>query len=313
MNYKDEKGFKTVIVIPTLNGGNPLNQLLVSICDQSCQPYRKIIIDSASTDNSLLVAKKYDFEVVSISRNEFNHGLTRQQGVEMAEDADIIIFLTQDAILADSEALSRLVACFSNSDIGAAYGRQLPHSNATPIEAHARLFNYSAVSRVKSLEDAPRLGIKTAFISNSFAAYRRSALLSVGGFPANTILSEDTYVAAKMLLDRWKITYCAEAQVYHSHNYNLLQEFKRYFDIGVFQARESWIREAFGQAEGEGIRYVVSEIKYLWKNDNKKLIVLACIRTILKYVGYKLGLGEKNIPNYVKRYLSMHSRYWKYK
>ena len=42
--------------------------------------------------------------------------------------------------------------------------------------------------------------MKTAFNSNSFAAYRRKALKDVGGFPINTILSEDMYVTAKMLL-----------------------------------------------------------------------------------------------------------------
>lgn len=302
--------FKVAFIIPTLNGGQRFEQLLASISNQSYQPYRKIIIDSASRDQTVMLAQEAGFEVVSISRDTFNHGLTRQQGVEMAPDADIVLFLTQDAVLADSESLVRLIESFSAVNIGAAYGRQLPHLNAMPIEAHARLFNYPAVSSVKSIEDAPRLGIKTAFISNSFAAYRRSALMDVGGFPSNTILSEDTYAAAKMLLHGWKIAYCADAQVYHSHNYSFIQEFKRYFDIGVFQARESWIREKFGQAEGEGLKYVMSEMKYLW-NHHSYLIPFACIRTVLKYIGYKLGLWEKQIPVSVKRHISMHKRYWK--
>ncbi len=302
--------FKVALIIPTLNGGELFERLLTSISIQSYQPYRKIIIDSASRDQTVMLAQTAGFEVVSISRDTFNHGLTRQQGVEMVQDADIVLFLTQDAILADSEALVRLVESFAAANIGAAYGRQLPHLNAMPIEAHARLFNYSAVSSVKSLEDASRLGIKTAFISNSFAAYRHSALMSVGGFPPNTILSEDTYVAAKMLLHGWKIAYCTEAQAYHSHNYSFIQEFKRYFDIGVFQARESWIREKFGQAEGEGLRYVISEMRYLW-NHCSYLIPFAFIRTVLKYIGYKFGLWEKKIPISVKRHISMHKEYWK--
>ncbi|GMB01646.1 glycosyltransferase [Pelosinus sp. IPA-1] len=303
--------FKVALIIPTLNGGELFKQLLTSISNQSYQPCRKIIIDSTSKDQTVVLARKAGFEVVSISPDAFNHGLTRQQGVEMVADADIIIFLTQDAILADSEVLSRLVACFTNSDIGAAYGRQLPHSNATPLEAHARLFNYSAVSRIKSIEDSPALGIKTAFISNSFAAYRRSALIGIGGFPINTILSEDTYVAAKMLLAGYKIAYCAEAQAYHSHNYSFIQEFKRYFDIGVFQAREYWIRDKFGQAEGEGLRYIVSELKYLWRHNYISFFPSFGVRTLLKYMGYKLGLWEKKIPTSIKRRISMHNRYWK--
>lgn len=303
---------KVALIIPTLNGGELFKNLLTSISNQSYQPCRKIIIDSTSKDQTVVLARKAGFDVVSISLNSFNHGLTRQQGVEMAEDADIIIFLTQDAVLADSEALSQLIASFSIApDIGAVYGKQLPHTNATPLEAHARLFNYPVVSRIKSIEDAPKLGIKTAFISNSFAAYRRSALMEVGGFPANTILGEDTYVAAKMILSGLKIAYCAEARVYHSHNYSFIQEFKRYFDIGVFQARESWIREKFGQAEGEGVRYIVSEMKYLWRHNYISFFPSFCVRTLLKYMGYKLGLLESKIPISAKRRISMHNRYWK--
>ena len=84
------------------------------------------------------------------------------------------------------------------------------------------------------------IGIKAAFLSNSFAAYRRSALESVGGFPSDTIFGEDTFAAAKMLLNGWKIAYSAEATVYHSHNLTFIEEFRRYFDIGVFHSREKW-------------------------------------------------------------------------
>ena len=45
---------------------------------------------------------------------------------------------------------------------------------------------------------------------------------------------------------------------YHSHNYTFFEEFKRYFDVGVFHEKESWILEEFGQASGEGANYVKS-------------------------------------------------------
>lgn len=311
MNYKDKRALKTIIVIPTLNGGDKFNRLLKSISKQSYQPHRKIMIDSTSTDNTLSVGAKYDFEVVSISRDAFNHGLTRQQGVEMVPEADVVVFLTQDAILTDELAIENLVDCFQDTTVGIAYGRQLPLQGAKPLGAYARLFNYPPESRVKSLMDAGELGIKTAFVSNSFAAYRCSALKEVGGFPSNTILSEDMYVAAKMLIGGWKVAYCAEAQVYHSHDYSLLQEFKRYFDIGVFQGREKWIRECFGQAEGQGFHYVESELKYLWNHHYRGLIPEALVRTAIKYLGYKLGLAERCFSSDFKRYLSMNSHYWK--
>ena len=80
-----------------------------------------------------------------------------------------------------------------------------------------------------------------AFISNSFAAYRVSVLKEVGGFPDDVIFGEDMFVATKMLKAGYKIAYAAGACVYHSHDYSLWQEMKRYFDMGVFHAREPWI------------------------------------------------------------------------
>lgn len=109
--------------------------------------------------------------------------------------------------------------------------------------------------------------MKTAFISNSFAAYRKQAIQEVGGFPTHTILCEDMFVAARMLLNGWKVAYVSDACVYYSHNYTILQEFKRYFDIGVFHAREKWIRDSFGQAEGSGIAFVKMEIKAILKKS----------------------------------------------
>ncbi|BBM05676.1 hypothetical protein HAALTHF_27910n [Vreelandella aquamarina] len=87
-------------------------------------------------------------------------------------------------------------------------------------------------------------------MSNSFAAYRREALLAAGGFPEGTILSEDMMAGARLLQQGWKLAYCADACVQHSHNYTLAAEFKRYFDIGVFHHREQWLLAWLGKAEG---------------------------------------------------------------
>lgn len=299
----------TLLCLPTLNAEKQAREILNVLNKQTYKLDRLLIIDSSSDDGTVAIFKSFGVNVHVIPRSEFNHGATRQMGVELFPDADIIIFLTQDAVLAHPEAIENLLTCFKHERVGAAYGRQLPRKDAGPIEAHARLFNYPATGRVKSMDDAPELGIKTAFISNSFSAYRRSALMSVGGFPSNTILGEDTYVAAKMLLAGWKIAYSADAPIYHSHRFTPVQEFKRYFDIGVFHSREQWLRKSFGQAEGEGVRFISSELKYLWYNK-ALLIPSAIIRTALKLIAYKIGILERHLPYWLKSKLSMNSLFW---
>ena len=276
------------MIIPTLNAGEQFQTLLTQLATQSL-PTRKLIVDSESTDGTAQLAKSFGLEVLTIPRKTFNHGATRQLALEKLLPLDVIIFLTQDVLLHDGESLARLVEVFSDdSTVGMSYGRQLPHADATNEAAILRAFNYPAESQLRSFDDRKIYGLKTAFASNSFAAYRVSALQRVGGFPSNVPLCEDMYVAAKMLLDGWKIFYAASAQVYHSHNYTAVQEFRRYVQIGKFHAQESWIRETFGSAEGAGKKFVLMKLSMLAKK-NPLDCVGAIFRDAAKFLGYRIG------------------------
>ena len=302
---------KIQIIIPVYKPDNKLLMLLRQIKKQTIKNIPLLIIDSGSNDEYKNEIENMNCLVKKIDAKTFNHGGTRQMGADMFPDKDVYIYLTQDAILADEYAINNIVEVFNNNNnVGCAYGRQLPHKEANIFATHARLFNYKDKSYIYSIKDKEKYGMKTAFNSNSFAAYRRKALKDVGGFPINTILSEDMYVTAKMLLKNWSVAYCAEAKVYHSHNYTIWQEFKRYFDIGVFHAKEAWIREIFGKAEGEGKKFVISEVKMLMKN-NPLLLIEMVFRDGMKFLGYRLGIKEKYIPKNIKKKISMTKKFWK--
>lgn len=300
---------KIALIIPTYNAGSLWQEWIAAYQMQSIKADQVIVVDSNSSDQTAALAEQAGFFVEKIAKEDFNHGGTRNLASKIA-DCDLLVFMTQDAIFADQNALANLLKAFNDPDIAAAYGRQLPHKNATPSAAHARLFNYPAQSKIKTLADAKALGIKTVFLSNSFSAYRKSVFEQLGGFPANTILAEDMYLAAKMVLAGYKIAYQADAEVFHSHNYSPIQEFQRYFDTGVFQQKESWITETFGQAGGEGKKFVISELKYLWKYAPFD-IPKAIFSTLCKYIGFKLGMLWFKLPIQILRKCSMHKNYWK--
>lgn len=301
---------KVSILIPTLNAGNEWLKVLESINEQIYEFKNKIIVDSGSTDQTVVLAQKLGFEVIEIDKREFNHGATRQLLVNKSIDIDLCIFLTQDAILASSESIRNIVKVFDDPKVGMAYGRQLPHINAKPLEIHARIFNYPPVSEVLSLYDMKQLGFKVFFSSNSFSAYRKSALDAVGGFPSDSIMGEDAIVAAKMLMAGFKKAYVAEATVYHSHSYSLTEEFKRYFDTRVFHEQNKWLIEKFGKPTGEGIKYLKSELNFVIKNDFKS--ILKSITSLgAKWLGYKSGKYYKNFSKPILKKLSMHKSYWK--
>jgi rhamnosyltransferase len=307
MNFASSMKF--AIIVPTLNPGVDWPEWISAISKQVICPCTILVIDSESVDGSMDAAKQAGFRVEYIEKDSFNHGGTRNLGMRICHDADFLVYMTQDAILADEVSLEKILQPFTDDKVMAVCGRQLPRPGAGAIEAHARLTNYPSGSRVSTASDIPRLGLKTAFISNSYAAYRVSGLREVGGFPDDVIFGEDMYVATRLLKAGYSIAYAADACVYHSHSYTILQEFRRYFDMGVFHAREPWIRQSLGGAESEGFKFVRSEIAYLLRRS-PWLIPAALFRTLCRYAGFRLGLAEKRLPVRLKQQLVMNKSYF---
>lgn len=298
------------VIIPTYNAAAYLPDLIQSLRQQS-QPHELLFIDSQSDEATQRIFDQENVRVIPIRKEEFNHGTTRNLGAQLAQ-YDTVVFMTQDALPASTKTLQYLVEMLhSRADIALAYGRQLPHSQTGTFGRFARLMNYPAQSLIKTKALIPKMGIKTCSCSNSFAAYRKVDLWNVGGFPSDTIFGEDVSVAARFILQGKAVAYCAEAAVYHSHDYTLLEEFKRYFDIGVFHQEQRDVLSKFTQAESEGLRYVLEEWKYLARNGRLRLIPVQLIRSVAKYVGYKLGSWERLLPTNVKRRISMHPAFWK--
>lgn len=301
---------KTALIVPTLNPGKQWLDWMAAVRKQSVAADEIVVVDSSSDDGTFDNFAEPNVRVHKILRSDFDHGGTRQLGVNLVPDADILIFLTQDAILENKDAIKELLSAFDDPKVGVAYGRQLPRPGADLIEAHARIFNYGDMDQTRDQSSIPQLGIKAAFCSNSFSAYRRTALNEVGGFPVGNIFGEDMYVAAKMIKSGWKSAYRARATAFHSHHYDFAQEFRRYFDIGVFHVRNPWLIEQFGRPVGEGKKFVLSELKYLLKK-NPLLIPSAVVRTFLKFGGYKLGQSEAKLSLKTKIFLGMNKVFWK--
>jgi rhamnosyltransferase len=308
MSGIEENMTATSIVIPTFNAGGEIRRLIETLRSQtiSCEV---LVVDSSSSDDTVGIAESLGAKTLIVEKGLFDHGGTRSRALEEAT-GDSLVFLTQDALPRDADAIERLVRAFEDRSVGACYGRQAPRADASVFAAHARLFNYPDRPSVTSLGDSACRGIKAAFLSNSFAAYRKSALREIGGFGRDLILGEDMHAGARLLLAGYKIAYVPDAVVYHSHNYPMLQEFKRYFDIGVFHRREKWILERFGRPEGEGLRYLQSELGFLSKRRRYGLIPVCLLRNALKYAGYRIGRHYNTIPRGLSRRMSLNRVWW---
>ena len=297
------------VIIPTYNAEKHLLALLPALRMQNFSPRDMLIVDSSSMDKTVALCREFGAEVIIIPQSTFDHGGTRRMAAEKCRKAPFIVMMTQDAIPTPN-AFDRLLQAFQDEKVGMAFGRQQPRVKAAAIERHARMVNYPKDSSyVRQFDDREAYGVKTVFSSNSFAAYRTSALMEVGGFPEESFFGEDQITAGRLLMAGWHLAYVSDAEVIHSHEYGLLDDFRRYFDIGVFHSRNPWLLENFGRAEGEGLKFVKSEFKFLLRHEPNS-IPSAFLRTLLKYAGYRLGMLESRLPPKIKSRLSMASYYW---
>lgn len=279
------------LIIPTLNAGDNFDALLTEISSQTLALSSRLIIDSSSDDNTTAIAKKHGYSIIQIPRHSFGHGRTRQQAFAfMSGDVDYIIYLTQDVRLTDNSSLANLLAPIRSDDaIGACYGRQLPYKEACFEARILREFNYPSTSRAAVYADRKKYGIKTAFLSDSFAVYRKTALEYIGGFPVDVQICEDMYAGAMLLKAGYKIFYAADAMVYHSHNFTLKEHWQRYREMGRFQRQNKELLKDFGTSEGEGKKLLQIMLKNGYTEGGLSQCLKIIVSSLVKYAAFAFG------------------------
>ncbi len=309
------KGSPTIdIIIPAYKPGRKFSRLLAML-EKQTYPVGKIIV--MNTEERYWNKKSYEtipnLEVHHITKEEFDHGATRNQGI-LYSCADLFLCMTDDAVPADSRLVERLVEGFSRrGPEGEApamvYARQLPDKECGRIEQCTRRFNYPGESRVKTRADLPSLGIKTYFASNVCCAYDRKVYDKLGGFIQPAIFNEDMIFAGGVIKAGYCVVYQAEARVIHSHNYSGLQQFRRNFDLAVSQVDHP---EVFAgvPSEGEGIRLVKRTATDLVRQGYPWLVFGLVLKSGWKYMGYFAGRHYAMLPGAIRMKCTMNRGYW---
>lgn len=285
------------IIIPTYRPDEKFDRLMRGLTRQA-YPIHKIILmntDEASFQKDITKwQQKVPVEIHHIAQSDFDHAATRQLGTTYS-DADIMIFMTQDAVPVDERMVGALVKALEDPDVAVAYARQMPAKDCLEAERMARRFNYPARSQKKTKADLEKMGIKTFFCSDVCAAYKSHVFVSLGGFPERAIFNEDMVYAAKAIQHDYAVYYCAEARVIHSHNYTGAQQFHRNFDLGVSQKVFHQVFDGY-PSEGTGVRMVTGQTLALL---GKLQVGEACRLWYVsgcKYAGYRLGKMYDKLP-----------------
>lgn len=295
------------IIIPTWNAGKRFKELLevLKLQSISCEI---IVIDSSSSDDTAAVARAHGAKTFLIDRKDFDHGATRNLGARLSS-GDPLVFMTQDVLPADDRVVENLLRPLDDPEVALSYGRHVAGEDARPLERFARAFNYPEKKEIKGRDQIGSGGIKTFFFSNACSAARRREFEEAGGFPEKAIMNEDMLLAAKMILEGYKVAYEPSAVVYHSHRYSLGEQFERYFDIGVALGRNRWMLD-LAPPSGEGKMFLRQQTDFLLREKEWVWIPYGYLEAGLKYLGFKLGLSEGLLPASLKVRLSRNKQFW---
>ena len=224
------------VIIPVKNGDYWLEGVLEALMKQRLfHRCEVILIDSGSTDGTLEIAGRFPVRLIQIAPEEFNHGSTRNLGVNLAR-GEYVVMTVQDAEAADEDWLQKLLDGFDAADVAGVCGQQtVPHDPdknpavwfrpvSEPVVRKYRFEDAADFNRLPPPEKRMICGW-----DNVNAMYRRDILLKV---PFREVsFAEDALWARDALLSAYAIVYNPAARVFHYHFETPDFAFRRYFTI----------------------------------------------------------------------------------
>ena len=293
------------IVVLTKNEEANIQGCLDMIFSQHFEhAFEVLVIDSGSTDSTTSMATRFPVKLIEIEPQEFSHGGTRNLGAEMG-NGQIIVFLNGDAQPADQHWLSTLVQALAPENVVGAYSRQLPRSYAYPMEQFFLNWMYPCNRVSQGKANAANQSFDSTFFSTVSAAVRKRVFQDAP-FRADIPMSEDNEWSVRVARQGFRIAYCPDSLVYHSHNYTLRHAFRRFFDAGMTARmsyldgnRRNWVRVA-----SKGIGYIWGEQWHLLRTGKFYWLPYALIYDGCKFTGYALGLVSRLFPHPFRNKLS---------
>ena len=278
---------KTVdIICPLYNASSYIEKLHNSLLKQEkvkINEIRYVLTESKDNTEEFLINNKINYR--KIKKEEFSHSLVREKEA-LESNSDIVVFITQDVVIEDKLWLYNLIKDINNKDVVAAYSRQLTKYNN--LEKYTRECNYPDKDIIKSKDDINKYGLKTFFFSDAASAISTKIFKELNGYDnKNLPISEDMYIAYKIIMNGYKIKYCSNSIVYHSHNFTLREIYNRYKLTGKFFKENSYL-DQYGTT-GSGASLAKYILKRIFQEKRFKLLFRYPFDMAARLIGMKVG------------------------
>ena len=253
------------VVIPTLNAGPLLEEVLESISGQEAPfPIEILVIDSESTDGTVELVARRGIRCVSIPQLTFNHGATRNDAALLHCETPLVAFLSQDATPIGRHWLRDLAQPMKDPVVAGCFATQRPRPDAHPFQRINAARHHSSPREDDTMScitagafDAlkPEDRLRRLAFDNVSSIVRRD-VLQKHPFPTCNF-GEDMKWARDVLLDGHSIVRSGKSEVLHSHAVDRVefrdrsrqthQLWRELTDYSPFPHLGWWIRRTVGQ------------------------------------------------------------------
>ena len=283
---------KIDIVCPLYKAEKDIDGFIQKLNMQKDVDIQTVVFPLTRTDGCEKVAEKIEnagYTYFYVEPSDFSHSLTREEAIYLYCTQDIVVMLSQDVVLYDPYALSKLVSMIDEKVVFV-YGRQVGKKKT--IEEYIRHKNYGLTSYVISGDDVERLQIKAFFSSDAFSAYYRPVFIRLNGYDhADMMMNEDMYYSKKILDSGYCKGYAADAVVEHSHAFSFRQLYARYYETGRWFAEHPEFDEY--DAVDSGLKLAFYILKMAIKDINFPVLIRWLPDMAARYLGLKMGRRSK--------------------
>lgn len=196
---------KVSIIIRTKNEERWIGHCLKMVFAQSHKDLEVILVDNASTDNTVGIAKRFPMAKI-INIDAFKPGAAINAGIRQST-GQFLVCISAHCVPQTAQWLSALLKNFDDTQVAGVYGRQLPMSFSEPSDKRDLLITFGLDRRVQ---------VKDYFFHNANSMIRRSVWEKIPFDEAATNI-EDRIWGKAVIEAGHKLVYEPEAAVYHHH------------------------------------------------------------------------------------------------
>jgi rhamnosyltransferase len=281
------------IIILAKNGEKTIRSLLDGLCSQKMfERSEVIVIDSGSSDGTLDIVSKFPVTLTQIPPGEFGHGRTRNLGARLAR-GEFLVYVPQDATPVGPDWLGSLLLPFEDPAVAGVYCRQVPRPDASAMESCFLLRTYTQRFEVRKLVRREDASLSACFFSTVGGAVRAS-LWQEYPFREDVIMSEDQAWSKEVMLAGHLIAYQPAAELLHSHQYGIVDIFRRNFDSGFS------IQQIFSGRTGisamQGLSRLAREAAFVLRTRRFMDILRFPFYECARHFGFWAGMHAEFLP-----------------